>query len=782
MLRFRSLAVACVRDTLRPNNAGRGTILGVAARPLICHFNESSPVLTAPQGAPLPASPPLVHINGHSSETARSGAVSHEQNQCVQKKEADGHDGLDIRNVERQQSANTEEVKEGGLPTRDVERSRLHADLLWKIKVLRKEDPAATADRAIDILEEGRVEGVSSLEMYRAVFIHLLSVSRNLQDAPKKMEAAVGLMKLDGLQPDISTYNKIIDFHAQVHDSKRAQETYEEMLSAGVTPDQKTLSHMIMAHSWGNSNAMYTAVEELRAKGWRASRGAYQGMIAVMGRHEDWHGVLDTIRRMREERKRPTEAAFVMAFKAAGRLHLPEACRELFQHRADLGLPPQEYAYVRMMATLMRDNPEESLEYWRQLVCVNGVNGLKISSHTFNLAMKATTKMDNLEEAEAILEMMQDQEIAITDETYLSALGCLGDLKGAERARALESVERAFELIARKGPSPGPRVLVRVGVSYAQADMWDKALSVFEAILSRRLQLSGKTHLSSLGWECMMRSQLSLGRPAAVKETWALSIDPSMTSREVKHTRRALQEAVAAAEQLEDAEWAMEVRDHAIKSNNGSAHVDELVVRVLAGADKVREARDILEPWGVASLKDVTATSRVFEGAYQQLLASCQRSNDTSMALQLVQEMISFKPPYSPGLSSLPFVLEALTMHGRFEDVVPLFEDVVSYEDQDEPDALCYVLVLDAAFKAGDRVNTVKYLEEARKRGLSPSAGALAFAEDAGGGVPDVDGDVNGEIEGSTELPSQSSGDEVVEDALYLKTSALSAEDNRPVM
>ena len=64
-----------------------------------------------------------------------------------------------------------------------------------------------------------------------------------------------------------------------------------------------------------------------------------------------------------------------------------------------------------MMATLMRDNPEESLEYWRQLVCVNGVNGLKISSHTFNLAMKATTKMDNLEEAEAILEMMQVRKI-----------------------------------------------------------------------------------------------------------------------------------------------------------------------------------------------------------------------------------------------------------------------------------------------------------------------------------------------------------------------------------
>lgn len=35
------------------------------------------------------------------------------------------------------------------------------------------------------------------------------------------------------------------------------------------------------------------AVDELRARKWRASRGAYLGMIAVMGRHEDWHGVLD---------------------------------------------------------------------------------------------------------------------------------------------------------------------------------------------------------------------------------------------------------------------------------------------------------------------------------------------------------------------------------------------------------------------------------------------------------------------------------------------------------
>ena len=55
----------------------------------------------------------------------------------------------------------------------------------------------------------------------------------------------------------VATAAVFADSYAQVHESKKAQETYEEMMSEGVAPDQKTLSHMIMAHSWGCPNAMY---------------------------------------------------------------------------------------------------------------------------------------------------------------------------------------------------------------------------------------------------------------------------------------------------------------------------------------------------------------------------------------------------------------------------------------------------------------------------------------------------------------------------------------------
>lgn len=52
----------------------------------------------------------------------------------------------------------------------DMERSRLQGDLLWKMKRLSKLGSATATDRAISILEEGRVQGVANLEMYKTVF------------------------------------------------------------------------------------------------------------------------------------------------------------------------------------------------------------------------------------------------------------------------------------------------------------------------------------------------------------------------------------------------------------------------------------------------------------------------------------------------------------------------------------------------------------------------------------------------------------------------------------
>lgn len=61
-----------------------------------------------------------------------------------------------------------------------------------------------------------------------------------------------------------------------------------------------------------------------------------------------------------------------------------------------------------MMVLLIKNGqPEDSLDYWRQLVCVHGLNGMAITPETYNLAIKCATRADNLEEMEAVVNMME---------------------------------------------------------------------------------------------------------------------------------------------------------------------------------------------------------------------------------------------------------------------------------------------------------------------------------------------------------------------------------------
>jgi len=61
-----------------------------------------------------------------------------------------------------------------------------------------------------------------------------------------------------------------------------------------------------------------------------------------------------------------------------------------------------------MMVMLQKDGrAEEALEYWRQLVCVNGLNEMQITPETYNLAVKCAAWAGNLDEMEAVVEMME---------------------------------------------------------------------------------------------------------------------------------------------------------------------------------------------------------------------------------------------------------------------------------------------------------------------------------------------------------------------------------------
>lgn len=640
----------------------------------------------------------------------------------------------------QQQESEVEEGNDWRESMSDLERERLVKDVIFKIRGLSKADPSTKVGKAITLLDTAREEGVSELSIYNAVIKQLLSTGRGSPLAPKHMAAILQRMRDDSLAPDIKTYNQILDFFAQVHDCKQAQEMYEEMMSKGVAPDQRTLSHMIMAHSRGSPNAMYRAVEELNSKNWQASRGAYLGMIAVMARHQDWPGVIDTIRRMRAESKKPTEAAFVAAFRAAHYLAEPDTCKDLFEHRMETGLPPQEHVYVKMMVVLLaHGRVDECLEYWRQLVCVKGINGVQISPETYNFAIKCTASTFDLDEMEVVVGMMQEQGVTPTDDTYLAALyGLTGRGEHVGGGAQLDLVARAFDSIEGAGAPPSTSVQHRVAVSYAFGEKWQKSIDMFEAVLARKSQISPR------GWRCLIMSQFNLQKYSDIKEAWARSTSPE--KRKIVHPYTSFEYAMKAACHLEDADWALQLRKMASDSGHGSIHLDNLVVKVLARAGRLEKARDILQTWETHALRGVS--SRVFQEAYDMLLVACRDIGNAEMALLFLEGMRKGEPPYRPSPSSLAYVLEVLKENGRAGEVATVFEQLCPEKtDARQPEAELYVFIAEACFEAGDRAGTVKYCEEAKKHGLAASEAALAFAEEAIGEAETEDGDVEGVAE-----------------------------------
>ena len=67
---------------------------------------------------------------------------------------------------------------------------------------------------------------------------------------------------------------------------------------------------------------------------------------------------------------------------------------------------------VKMMLAHAKANLyEESLDYWRQLVCVDGLGEVKIHIETYHCALKSAVVVCQWDEVEAILDMMKVRRV-----------------------------------------------------------------------------------------------------------------------------------------------------------------------------------------------------------------------------------------------------------------------------------------------------------------------------------------------------------------------------------
>ncbi|CAM9299323.1 unnamed protein product, partial [Ectocarpus sp. 4 AP-2014] len=390
MLRVRSLAAQGVRDFAR-RKIGRSSATVAAVRELTYNSSSSHSPATAfeQQGGESAAAAPTT--------AARAGTdpVQH------------GVEYASRAMVMDETGEHQEEEEEGGeSPAQgDYEARTPEQELVSKLKRIRTVQGPGNLEQAMATLTKARNDGISDITAYNIMIGMERWVSTAKSDVLEEL-----LLKLeeDSLVPNIYTYNGIIFVYAQARSLPKVERAYREMVSKGLEPNVLTLSHLAMAQAWGSSNDMYRTLAEMDERGWTPTRAAHLSAISFMWQRKDTEGVLQMIQRMLEKSYQPTEAAFAIAIMSAGRLGRADLAKVLFEWRSASGLEPKREIHSSMMlAHSKADLHEESLAYWRQLVCLDGVGGLAIDLTTCRSALRSAIVSDQWDEVDTIVGMLR---------------------------------------------------------------------------------------------------------------------------------------------------------------------------------------------------------------------------------------------------------------------------------------------------------------------------------------------------------------------------------------
>ncbi|CAN0191471.1 unnamed protein product [Scytosiphon promiscuus] len=445
---------------------------------------------------------------------------------------------------------------------------------------------------AVHLLEKGRQEGIKCAKVYNVVLKMIATDEWMTEDKLKEIDRLFAQMvEEDGLAPEAHSYGHLIYAHAQAKDEKTAMRLLEEMVSRDLKPDRRTLSSMIVAHSWGSIEDMRRVAAEMRAQGLQPTRRANSAMIGALRRTGDMEGIMQVAKDMVENEQALTEAALVVAIKAAASLTgQAEFSRKLLQMHSKAKHRPQEALYVCVMVALRNASlHEECLACWRELVLLDGLGDVKLDERTYNLALGSAVKAERWEEVEAIFDMMEAHELEPNLATWRSMVDVWSSEDTGDEAR----LDRMFGTLDRRNWQPDREVQLHAAAAYARSGAWHKAMVWFDPALAEGKDL-GKCEN-----ELLVMSLSGMGRHGEIKEVWTRNSGP----KGQRNLFRAdiIGKMAEAARELDDSEWALELLSVSMASpargkgtGLDSTHVRQEAVRVLTKAGRLEEAANVL--------------------------------------------------------------------------------------------------------------------------------------------------------------------------------------------
>ena len=267
------------------------------------------------------------------------------------------------------------------------------------LRILGRESQLTAVSQLFETL---KLEGYP-LDVYAYTsLITTLSRNRKFKEALEFFKQ----MKEEGPQPNIVTYNVIIDLYGKKGRSwENILELLEEMKAKGIRPDEYTYNTAITACVSGflceEAKDLFT---QMKASNCTPDRVTYNALLDVYGK-AGWHNeAVNVLKEMESAGWAPNIVTYNELLSAFGRAGLYNAAAEMKESIVSKGFEPDVFTYTSLLSAYSRaGRVEQAMEIYEEMRTKNCTP----NSFTFNALIDMHGKNKNFNQMMLIFEDMQ---------------------------------------------------------------------------------------------------------------------------------------------------------------------------------------------------------------------------------------------------------------------------------------------------------------------------------------------------------------------------------------
>ncbi|CAI5505156.1 unnamed protein product [Closterium sp. Naga37s-1] len=282
----------------------------------------------------------------------------------------------------------------------------------------------------------------------------------------------LALMKEEGCEPNVVTYNALIHAHAkQGSGVDKVTALFDEMTARGVEPDAITYNTLInVCVRCRDVERALTVFNTMRQAGFSPNVITYTSLVDGLGKTGRVKEAAELFEEMKHCGQDPNSRTYNSLIRAYGEAGLYDEATSLFQEMERAGCMPDAFTYNTMINFYGRDGQVDEAEGVLQQMRTQGCIPDRV---TYNTLMDAYAKAGHPEKAQHVLAVMRSAGVAPDLYTFNILL------EAASKTRTIEDADRIYEEISRSGLRPNLVTFTAMINAYGRMGRHEEAQEVW---------------------------------------------------------------------------------------------------------------------------------------------------------------------------------------------------------------------------------------------------------------------------------------------------------------